>query len=563
MCDAPLGSDGVELHPALRNLADDLKTIMPDRVLHCDAGHGNEAQTLGRHHFHQRQILELGQDARADPLLHQPPVQRPPQRRVLRRQQRRGPIQRPRKPALERQRQLLAGAKRDPGLIQGMAVHPTAIGTRSRLVRQHNVQPMPRQLHQQILDLALAADHVNGLRHREHRLENFVRHQLRKRIRNPHIEPQHPHPRSLLHRTHQFPPQTEYLLGVAEHKMPHVRQRVATPLPTEQPLPQRRLEFADLLRNRRLRHVQPGRRARQAAFLRRHIEVTQVVVIEPFHRPTTLLRINRSVHSKRRSCHPHQPHASSRRERRRRRASGDARLRGRVQIQTMIWILFIGTMALSLWAAARVKSVYHRYSQGVVRSGLTGGEVAQRILSRLGIHGVEITHADGLLGDHYDPIHRRLVLSTNNFFGRSPAALGVAAHECGHAIQHAAAYKPLHWRMAAVGITSYASQIVMWLPLLGLLTGLIQPLTGALIMALAWAVIMLFNLVTLPVEFDASRRAKAVLADAGFIAPGEEALGVKRVLDAAAWTYVAAFVTSLAYFLWHLLPLLLGGRSRE
>lgn len=230
----------------------------------------------------------------------------------------------------------------------------------------------------------------------------------------------------------------------------------------------------------------------------------------------------------------------------------------------MIWLLFIGTMALSLWAAARVKLVYHRHNRGVVRSGVTGGEVAAEILRRSGITGVEIAHAEGLLGDHYDPLKRRLVLSEANYFGRTPAALGVAAHECGHAIQHAQAYKPLGWRMAAVGITTYANYVVMFLPLLGLFTGLIKPLTGALVMAGAWGVIMLFNLVTLPVEFDASRRAKAVLADFGFIAPGEEAASVRKVLDAAAWTYVAAFITSLAYFLWHLLPLLTGGnRSRE
>ena len=226
----------------------------------------------------------------------------------------------------------------------------------------------------------------------------------------------------------------------------------------------------------------------------------------------------------------------------------------------MIWLLFIGTKALSLWATWRVKSVYNRYNQGVVRSGVTGGEVAAEILRRTGIRDVEITHADGMLGDHYDPIHKRLVLSEANYFGRTPAALGVAAHECGHAIQHARAYKPLHWRMAAVGITTYANYIVMFLPLLGLFTGLISPLTGALMMAVAWGVIMLFNLVTLPVEFDASRRARVVLADFGFIAPGAEATGVRKVLDAAAWTYVAAFITSLAYFLWHLLPLLLGNR---
>ncbi len=228
-----------------------------------------------------------------------------------------------------------------------------------------------------------------------------------------------------------------------------------------------------------------------------------------------------------------------------------------------IWILFIATMALSLWAAARVKSVYRRYSQLPVRSGLTGAEVAAAILRRKGLYDVEITEGEGMLGDHYDPLHKRLVLSPDNFHGRTAAALGVAAHECGHAIQHAMAYKPLHWRMAAVGITTFASQIVLWLPLLGLFAGIIQPLTGALIMASGWGVIMLFNLVTLPVEFDASRRAKAVLANFGYIAPGEEALGVKKVLDAAAWTYVAAFITSLVYFLWHLLPLLLGSRSQE
>jgi len=226
----------------------------------------------------------------------------------------------------------------------------------------------------------------------------------------------------------------------------------------------------------------------------------------------------------------------------------------------MIWILFIATLALSLWAAARVKSVYHRYNQLPVRSGLSGAEVAEEILRRKGIYDVEITEGEGMLGDHYDPLHKRLVLSPDNFHGRTAAALGVAAHECGHAIQHALAYKPLHWRMAAVGITTYANYVVMLLPALGLITGLIQPLTGAMILAVAWGVIMLFNLITLPVEFDASRRAKAVLANFGYIAPGEESLGVKKVLDAAAWTYVAAFITSLAFFIWHLLPLLLGQR---
>ncbi len=227
-----------------------------------------------------------------------------------------------------------------------------------------------------------------------------------------------------------------------------------------------------------------------------------------------------------------------------------------------LWILCIGTLALSLFAAARVKAAYARHSQTGVRSGLTGGQAAELILQQAGIHDVEITHRDETLGDHYDPLRKRLVLSSQNYYGFSAAALGVAAHECGHAIQHQMAYGPLHWRMAAVGITTYASQVVMWLPLLGVFTGLIQPMAAATILAAAWGIIMLFNLVTLPVEFDASRRAKAVLGRMNLIAPGNEAVAVSQVLHAAAWTYVAAFITSLLYFLWHLLPLL-SGRQRD
>jgi Zn-dependent membrane protease YugP len=227
------------------------------------------------------------------------------------------------------------------------------------------------------------------------------------------------------------------------------------------------------------------------------------------------------------------------------------------------WIIAIATMALSLWAAARVKSVYRKYSQLPVRSGLTGAEAAHRILGAAGIRDVEIVEHEEMLGDHYDPLDKRLVLSRDNYRGSSPAALGVAAHECGHALQHTQAYAPLQWRMAAVGATTFASQIVIWLPVLGIFTGLIAPMTGMAIMAAAWGVIMLFNLVTLPVEFDASRRAKAVLLRMNMINSHDEREGVERVLNAAALTYVAAFITSLAYLLWHLLPLLAGGRERE
>jgi uncharacterized protein len=229
----------------------------------------------------------------------------------------------------------------------------------------------------------------------------------------------------------------------------------------------------------------------------------------------------------------------------------------------MFILIFIFTMALSLFAVARVKRTYAKYSKFPASSGISGAEAAYRILEAAGIHDVEISEHQTMLGDHYDPLHKRLVLSSGNYHGRSLAALGVAAHECGHAIQHQMAYAPLHWRMAAIGVTNFANQIVTFLPIFGIMTNIIQPYTGFMIMAIAWGVIMGFNLITLPVEFDASRRAKAVLTRMGFTRSHEEDLGVKKVLDAAAWTYVAAFITSLLYFLFYLLPLLAGGRRDD
>ena len=221
-------------------------------------------------------------------------------------------------------------------------------------------------------------------------------------------------------------------------------------------------------------------------------------------------------------------------------------------------LLFAGTMLISLWATMRVKSVYARWSEVPARSGASGAEVAAAILDRAGIRDVEIVAHDEMLGDHYDPLHKRLVLSQQNYYGQSVAALGVSAHECGHAIQHAQAYGPLHMRMAAVGATQLASQIVWVLPFLGAMSGLLYQALWAT--AIAWGVIMLFNLITLSVEFDASDRAKQILNGMGFIGTEEEVRGVKQTLDAAGWTYVAAFITSLAYLLWHLLPLIGGGR---
>ncbi len=227
----------------------------------------------------------------------------------------------------------------------------------------------------------------------------------------------------------------------------------------------------------------------------------------------------------------------------------------------MVWLVIIGTFAISFWASARVKSSYRKYARVGTASGMTGAEAAALILRRCGIGDVEIRAQQGELTDHYDPLRKRLVLSEANYHGNSVAAVGIAAHEAGHAIQHARAYAPLHLRMAAVGATNIASQVVMWLPLIGMFTGHLQTYTGVLIMAIGWGVIMAFNLVTLPVEFDASARAKKLLLETGIVQAGPEADGVNRMLGAAALTYVAAFLTSFAFFLLHVLPLLTGRRA--
>ena len=152
----------------------------------------------------------------------------------------------------------------------------------------------------------------------------------------------------------------------------------------------------------------------------------------------------------------------------------------------MIILLFLFTLAIALVAQWQVKRMYRRYSLVPASSGHTGAEVAQKILLGAGIRDVEIAEHDEMLGDHYDPRHKRLVLSSANYHGTSLAALGVAAHEAGHALQHQAAYAPLHLRMAAVGVTNFASQIVAFLPLVGIMTGLLSTVTGLTVMAVAW-----------------------------------------------------------------------------
>ncbi|MCB1231791.1 MAG: zinc metallopeptidase [Verrucomicrobiae bacterium] len=226
----------------------------------------------------------------------------------------------------------------------------------------------------------------------------------------------------------------------------------------------------------------------------------------------------------------------------------------------MFLLLFIGTMAISLFAMARVKSAMAKYSQVPAASGLSGAEAARRILHMAGIDHVDVVSHDGMMGDHYDPIHKRLVLSRENFAGRSIAALGVAAHEAGHAIQDKLGYAPLQWRMASVGMVNFVSPMLYVVPIVAMF-GLIPGKLALMTMAIAFGVMMLFQLITLPVEFDASRRAKVILGQTGMIASGSEAQGVEKMLSAAAMTYVAAFISTLVGFLAYLLPLLGGSRN--
>ena len=228
-------------------------------------------------------------------------------------------------------------------------------------------------------------------------------------------------------------------------------------------------------------------------------------------------------------------------------------------------LLFIGTMAIGAFASYRVRSTYNKYSQVQASSGLTGAQVAQRILDLNDIRDVSIHATPGHLTDHYDPTHRRLVLSEENYYGSSVAALGVAAHECGHAIQHKVGYSMMTVRQTIAPATQIAAGVSNYVIMAGvlMLTFMRSPLGYNLLMigAVALAVIVLFQLVTLPVEFDASRRAKKQLVTLGIL-DKDEMKGANETLDAAALTYVAAFVAALGSLL-HVVMMLMGSNRRE
>src|SRR5438128_5510432 len=212
------------------------------------------------------------------------------------------------------------------------------------------------------------------------------------------------------------------------------------------------------------------------------------------------------------------------------------------------WLIYIGIpLVLGIWAQIRVSSAFSRWGRVRASSNITGAECAREILQAAQIDDVDVVETNDFLGDHYDPTSKKLCLSSNVYHTPSVAALGIAAHETGHAIQHAKAYAPLKARMAIVPVTMIASQMLPFV----IIGGLFFHLTHLITLGIwCYLILLVFQLITLPVEFDASRRAKIILREMGIVQPGEETVGVNKVLNAAALTYIAAFVAVLRNLLW-------------
>src|SRR3989442_2030076 len=202
---------------------------------------------------------------------------------------------------------------------------------------------------------------------------------------------------------------------------------------------------------------------------------------------------------------------------------------------------------LGIWAQIRVTGAVNRWGKVRASSNISGAECAREILQAAQIHDVNVVETNDFLGDHYDPTKKQLHLSSNVYHTPSVAALGIAAHETGHAIQHARAYAPLKARMAIVPVTMIASRMLPFI----IIGGLFFRITGLITLGIyCYLVLVVFQLITLPVEFDASRRAKIILREMGIVQPGQEAAGVNSVLNAAALTYIAAFIAALGNLLW-------------
>jgi Zn-dependent membrane protease YugP len=221
------------------------------------------------------------------------------------------------------------------------------------------------------------------------------------------------------------------------------------------------------------------------------------------------------------------------------------------------YLLFIlPGLAISLWASFRTKAAFQKYSRVRTARGLTGAQAAQVLLERAGIHDVKVQPARGFLSDHYNPVGKTLNLSEGVYGSTSVAAVGVACHEAGHAIQHARHYAPLWLRSTLVPTANIGSSVGYFMMLLGLFFSVKLVILGAIL----FSAVVVFQLITLPVEFDASARAKRLAVEYGIVLP-QEKQGMDRVLNAAALTYVAALISTLLTLLYFLFRAgLLGGR---
>jgi uncharacterized protein len=226
----------------------------------------------------------------------------------------------------------------------------------------------------------------------------------------------------------------------------------------------------------------------------------------------------------------------------------------------MYWIIVGPAMLIAVWASFKVKSAFGKWSKVGVSSRMTGAEAAARVLQSEGLSDVKIEETTGFLSDHYDPRTKVLHLSPQVYRVPSVAAVGVACHEAGHALQDATHYAPLKFRNAVVPTASIGS----WLAFPMIFLGFMLHFKGLVLLGvLAFSVLVVFQLVTLPVEFNASKRAKSVLFNLGLVQVQEEADGVAAVLDAAAMTYVAATITALAQLLYFLMRLGVLGNRRN
>ena len=223
-----------------------------------------------------------------------------------------------------------------------------------------------------------------------------------------------------------------------------------------------------------------------------------------------------------------------------------------------IWIIFIFFMILSWIVGNQLKSRFKKYSQIPVNYGITGKEVAEKMLTEYGISNVKVVSVPGELTDHYHPLHKTVNLSKEVYYGNSVAAAAVAAHECGHAVQHAKAYSFLQMRSALVPVVSFASKWVQWILLAGIL--MVQTFPQLLLAGIVmFGLTTLFSFITLPVEVDASRRALVWLNKSGITTQATHPKA-QDALRWAAYTYVVAALSSLATLLYYIL-IFMGRRS--